>query len=56
MDEPAPERRAISGVDRHFLQFSMKVVAHGCGKSPLVAQRPTRELEANVGDDDAGQN
>ncbi|HEX3585187.1 MAG TPA: hypothetical protein VH024_04290 [Candidatus Angelobacter sp.] len=31
-------------------------MAHSGGKGLLVAQRPTRELEANVGYDDAGQN
>ena len=56
MDEPTFERYAVSGDDRHILQFSAEISSHGGGDGRLMAQRKPMEFEARISDDDASQN
>ncbi|HEY2169570.1 MAG TPA: hypothetical protein VGJ30_08090 [Candidatus Angelobacter sp.] len=56
MDKPALERRSISCGDRHILQSGVEISSHGGGNRLLMAQRKATQLEAEIGNNNSGQN
>jgi len=56
MDKPPLERHSIGGGDRHVLQLSAEIGLDRCSNGLLMAQRQAMEFEAQIGNDNAGQN